>query len=116
LAGYNKLVKLNLDLKNEMYNLRTLLVKKNKKINEGIISNDILSQRKLITSNTQPIQCPLFKPRSTANCWDRQVIKLQYIWYIKDYRKKFMRLMAVLSGLLSILVIGIEVLFFLQKF
>ena len=85
-ASYSKLVQLNVNLKNQMTILRRMYSYKQEKIKEAIIATDIIAQRGKITQYEQPIQCPFFKPRSADNFIDRQVLKFQYFWYVKDYR------------------------------
>jgi hypothetical protein len=99
-----------------MTSLRRLYSSKGLKIKEAILAHDIIQQRSKIVSVDQQVQCPYIKPRSSSSFIGLIIIKMQYYWWIRDYRKVAMRFIAIISGLLSLLIITIEVLYFFNKF
>ena len=64
----------------------------------------------------QQIACPYFETRSQFKTWDQAVLKYQFYWYIRNYRSVVMKVAAIFFGLLSILVVTIEVMFFFNGF
>lgn len=96
--------------------LKRLYSSKADKTREAILASDIIEQRPQIKDDTQQIQSPYIQRRLLTTRTGRLIIKFQYFWWVKNYRMIVMRLIAVVSWLLSILIITIEILFFFKKF
>lgn len=110
------MVKLNVALKNEMNSLRRLYSKKSRKQREAIIAQDIVNQRERIHESHQQIQCHYIKQRNKNACFGRLVIKMQYYWWVRDFRKVIMRIMAAFMSVLSVTILTVEVLFMQGEF
>lgn len=63
------------------------------------------------------INSPYFKKRDpNGSCHDRIVIKLNHFWYIQNWRSIYMKMMALITSLLSILILVIELQFYFDNF
>ena len=63
------------------------------------------------------INCPYFKKRyPQISKMDKLMLKIEYVWYIKNWRSFFMKLCSFICILLSLAVLAVQLQFFFEDF